>query len=65
MTIDEAEEFIFFTSIGAAWINDDAFLGVAVINDIGVFREGIKDELFEFEHNYVFRGKGRDFSAVF
>jgi len=65
MAVDEAEEFIFLAGIGAARVNNDAFLGIVVVYDVCVFRERIKDELFEFEHNHVFRGKGRDFSAVF
>lgn len=46
MAIDEVEKFIFLACIGAARVNDDAFLGVLVVNDVGVFRKGIKYELF-------------------
>lgn len=65
MTVDEAEEFILFARSGAARVNDDAFLGIVVVNDIGVFREGIENERIKFKHNDVFRCKGKDFSAVF
>ena len=54
MAVDETEEFVFLGHIGAAWIDEDAVCGIVVINDIGVFREGIKDKLFEFEHDYNF-----------
>ena len=48
MAIDEAEKFIFLACIGTARIDDNTFLSVLVINDVGVFRKGIEDELFEF-----------------
>ena len=54
MAVDEAEEFIFLAGIGASRVNDDAFLGIVVVNDVGVFRERIEDELFEFEHDNNF-----------
>ena len=64
MAVDEAEEFVLFARSGATRVDDNTFFGVVVINDISVFRKGIKYELFEFKHNDDFRGKGRDFSAV-
>jgi hypothetical protein len=46
MAVYEPEEFIFLACIGAARIDDDTFLGAIVVNDISVFRKGIKDKLF-------------------
>ena len=52
VAVDEAEELVFLACRGAARVDDDAFLGVVVVNDKGVFREGIEDDLFELEHDY-------------
>ena len=54
MAIDEAKEFVFLRHIGAAWVDDDAFFFVVIVNDVGIFREGIEDERFELEHNIFF-----------
>lgn len=51
MAVHKAEEFILFGRIGATRVNDDAFFGVVVIDDISVFRKGIEDKGFDFEHN--------------
>ena len=64
-SVDVAKEFVLFTLVGATWVDDGAFLGIVVVNDIGVFREGIENERIKFKHNDVFRCKGKDFSAVF
>ena len=64
VAVNEAKEFVLLARSGAAWVDDDTFLGVAVINDVCVFRKGIADKRFDLKHNDVFRGKGRDFSAA-
>lgn len=43
MAVDEAEELVFGTDCITAWVDDDAFFGVVVVNDVGVFRKGIED----------------------
>ena len=50
VAVDEAEEFVFLARIGAAGVDEDTFFGIVVVNDIGIFREGIEDEFFDFEH---------------
>ena len=65
MAVDETEELVCLAISGAARVDDDTFFGTVVVNDIGIFRKGIEYEGIKFKHNYVFRGKGRDFSAVF
>ena len=65
VAVDVAKEFVLLALVGATRVDDDTFLGVVVVNDIGVFREGIEDKGIKLKHNDVFRGKGRDFSAVF
>lgn len=52
MAVDKAEELVFFSNIGTASIYDDAFLGVVIIDDVGIFRKGIEDKRIEFEHDY-------------
>ena len=52
--VDEAEEFVFLARIGATRVDDNTILDVFVIDDVGVFREGIKDKGFELEHKYCF-----------
>ena len=54
MAIDETKEFVFLACIRAAWVDDDTFLGVIVIDDISVFRKGIEDKLFQFKHSIIF-----------
>ena len=56
VAVDEAEELVFLACRGAARVDDDAFEGVFVVNDVGAFREGIEDEGFEFEHGFLFDG---------
>ena len=65
MAVDVTEEFVCLALGGAAGVDDDTFFGTVVVNDISVFRKGIEYEGIKFKHNDVFRGKGRDFSAVF
>ena len=50
MAVDEAKEFALLGGVGAARVDDEAFLGVVVVNDVGVFRKRIEDEGFELEH---------------
>ena len=50
VAVDEAEEFVLLAWIGTAGVDEDTFFGIVVVNDIGAFREGIKDKFFEFEH---------------
>ena len=65
VAVDVAKEFVLLALVRATRVDDDAFLGIVVVNDIGVFREGIENERIKFKHNDVFRCKGKDFSAVF
>lgn len=65
VAVDVAKEFVLLALVRATRVDDDAFLGAVVVNDIGIFREGIEDKGIKLKHNDVFRGKGRDFSAVF
>lgn len=50
VAVDEAEELVFAALRIAARVNDDAFLGGIIIDDISVLREWIKDERFYFKH---------------
>ena len=50
MAVDKAKEFVLLRHIGAARVDDDAFLGVVVINNVGVFRKRIENEGFELKH---------------
>lgn len=61
MAVDETKELVFGTDCITAWVDDDAVLGVGVVNDVSVFREGVENELFYIEHNDVFRGKDNAF----
>ena len=54
MAVDETEEFVFLACIRAAWVDNDTFLGVVIVNDISVFRKGIEDKLFQFKHSIFF-----------
>lgn len=54
LAVDEAKKLIFLARRGAAGVDDDTFLGRVVVNDIGVFRERIENELFELEHSFFF-----------
>ena len=46
VTVDETKEFILFGHIGAAWVYNNAFLFVVIVNDIGVFSKWIEDKGF-------------------
>ena len=50
MAVDEAEELILLAYVGAARVDDDTVLGGIVVDDVGVFREGIEDKGFELKH---------------
>ena len=50
VTVDEAEEAVSLVGRGATGIDDKAFFGVVVINDVGVFGKRVENEGFEFEH---------------
>ena len=63
VAVDEAEELVVFGLVGAAWIDDDALKRV-VVNDVCVFSKRVKNERFNFKHNEVFRGKGKEISLV-
>lgn len=52
MLVDKAEELVFLSRRGTARVDDDALLGIVVVNDVSVFRKRIEDEGFYFEHNF-------------
>ena len=51
VAVDEAEEAVRFVMRGTTGIDDEAFFGVVVIDDVGVFRKRVENEGFEFEHS--------------
>ena len=50
LAVDESEKSVFLVRCSTAWVDDNAFFGAVVVNDISVFSKGIEDERFEFEH---------------
>jgi len=53
VAIDEAKKLVFLIRRTTTWVDDDTFARFG-INDICVFREGVEDKGFEFEHIGVF-----------
>ena len=53
VAVDKTKERVFLGWRGTARVDDDTFLGGIVIDDVGVFREGIEYEGFEFEHSCI------------
>ena len=52
MAVNKTKKLIFFAWRGAAWIDDDAFLGI-IVKDVCVFRKGIEHKRFELEHRGI------------
>ena len=53
VAVDKAEEAVLLIGIGAARVDDEAFKGILVIKDVGLFHERVEDKGIEFEHDAI------------